>query len=88
MPEFSTSTPPRSTTPPLACVSCITPLHLVEDDSWVEQVVRVKHALDAPHDGRSLRPPLHLNKGSHVATSAVLTLFCMRVNTQTLVHIM
>jgi hypothetical protein len=36
--------------------------------------VGVKSRLDAPHDASGACPPLQLNKGSHVAACAVLTL--------------
>lgn len=48
--------------------------HLIENDSRVEHIVRVKQLLELPHEAISLATPLHLNEGSHVPASAMLAL--------------
>lgn len=52
----------------------ITDPHLVQDDSRVEDVVRVKELLEIPHEAICLATPFHLNEWRHVPAGAMLTL--------------
>src|ERR1700675_2151409 len=47
---------------------------LVENDTGIEQTLRVEQPLDAPHQVGGLLAPLHLDEGRHVAPSAVFGL--------------
>lgn len=53
---------------------CKAEQYLVEDNSWVEHIFRVKELLQPPHDVVCLGTPLHLHIGSHITASAMLSL--------------
>lgn len=53
--------------------------HVIEDDSRIQNVVRIEQLLELPHELVRLGSPLHLNKRSHVPASPMLSLQCKHI---------
>ena len=47
---------------------------VVENDSGIEEILRVEERFDAAHQAGGLASPFHLDEGRHVAAGAVLGL--------------